>query len=236
MTEDQLCDFVNFCANKSKTENTCARVWPGAARRGVLGDGVCPCSTHSSPRAVPGHTPQETSIYRASESYLTGKFDQAGLGLVLTSLKYLQGRCRCSAGPAIQTLCVRLYLSLPGLVAADLPPVSEKSPAGTRPSPSGLCGLCAPAPGWLQDLLVVSVLGDTGLEAEVRRGPSRVPGKARLGIPGPSSRWLCSLHPLPQGCTAGSCSFFPRSAPEAASPPCNPGGISLVTPLILPPL
>lgn len=25
MTEDQLCDFVNFCANKSKTENTCAK-------------------------------------------------------------------------------------------------------------------------------------------------------------------------------------------------------------------
>lgn len=25
VTEDQLCDFVNFCANKSKTENRCAR-------------------------------------------------------------------------------------------------------------------------------------------------------------------------------------------------------------------
>ena len=25
MTEDQLCDFVNFCASKSKTENRCAK-------------------------------------------------------------------------------------------------------------------------------------------------------------------------------------------------------------------
>lgn len=25
MTEDQLCDFVNFCASKFKTENRCAR-------------------------------------------------------------------------------------------------------------------------------------------------------------------------------------------------------------------
>lgn len=195
---------------------------------------VCARAAPTAPPAPCRDTrPRKLPFTGASESYLTGKFDQAGLGLVLTSLKYLQGRCRCSAGPAIQTLCVRLYLSLPGLVAADLSPVPEKSPAGTRPSPSGLC---APAPGWVQDLLVFSVLGDTGLEAEVRRSPSRVPGKARLGFPGPSSRWLCSLHPLPQGCTAGSCSSFPRSAPEAASPPCNPGGISLVTPLVLPPL
>lgn len=109
----------------------------------------------------------------------------------------------------ILVVCVQLCLSLLCPVPADLRPVSGcASPISRRAVCSSPAGsrISASLPSW-----------GRGLEAEVRRSSWRVPGKGRLGIPGPS--WLCSLRALPQGCTAGSCSPFPHSAPAAASPP-----------------